>query len=78
MDNVCKEFVDMCICEFSKKPNSDEMKTKILNPVISYVGNQLLPYIVLTVFVLTFLIIGTIGLMLSMQLKQLKATQIST
>lgn len=55
MECVLNDFIDMINDEFKKDDN--RLKEKVLDPIVKYLGKQLLPYVFISVVFLSILII---------------------
>jgi hypothetical protein len=55
---ITYEFLQKCIIEINNDENMNQIKTYILNPLISYVIDKIYPYLVISViiFLLTLII----------------------
>ena len=55
---ITYELIQKCINEINNEENMDQIKTYILNPLITYVLDKIYPYLVISViiFLLTLLI----------------------
>jgi hypothetical protein len=56
MDNICEQIVQTMIEECTKDKHKDMLNTKVLDPVIAYVGRQLIPYLVCSVVVISVIL----------------------
>jgi len=56
VQNLINQLLDYGIIQFEKIENQDRIKTKILDPIIEYIGKKLYPYVIMTGFAI-FLIL---------------------
>jgi len=56
VQNIINQLLDYGIIQFEKIENQDRIKTKILDPIIQYIGKKLYPYVIMTGFAI-FLIL---------------------
>lgn len=56
IQNLINQLLDYGIIQFEKIENQDRIKTKILDPIIEYIGKKLYPYVIMTGFAI-FLIL---------------------
>lgn len=53
MESICEQIVQNIIDECVKDKNKDLLNAKVLDPIIVYVGRQLIPYLVFSVVVIS-------------------------
>ena len=56
VDNICDRLIQNIIEECSKEKNKKVFNSQLLDPIIAYVGRQLIPYIVFSVVIISILI----------------------
>ncbi len=56
MDSVCDQLIQSVVTECTKDENKTLINEKILDPVIVYVGRQLIPYVVFSVVIISVLL----------------------
>lgn len=59
MGNFYKQVLDQMLCECCKDENMDEIKDKVVDPMIRYMGRRILPFIVFA-FTLIIVMVTTI------------------
>lgn len=58
MDEICSQTINILINEFEKNENQNEIKQRVLNPIIKYIGKELWPYFMISsIFLITLIII---------------------
>ena len=58
MDKIYSQIISKIHKEIMKDDN--EIKSKVLDPLVSYIGNKILPYICFAIFVLVFMLVSII------------------
>jgi Mn2+/Fe2+ NRAMP family transporter len=53
MENICEQIFQNIIDECMKEKNKNLLNAKVLDPIIVYVGRQLIPYLVFSVVVIS-------------------------
>lgn len=56
MENVCDQLIQCVLAEFTKGKNRDKINSEVLDPIICYVGRKLIPYVVFSVVVISFIL----------------------
>ena len=64
MDTLYTQVLNKILNELSK--DDTEIKFKLIDPLINYMGNKMLPYIMFTVILLTFIIVTIVYFMFIM------------
>ena len=49
MDSICDQLIQCVLDECTKEKNKEVLNSKVLDPIIRYIGRQLIPYIVFAV-----------------------------
>ena len=57
MSQLIDEIKDLLYSEIDKKENKDNLKCKVLDPCVKYIGDKLWPYICFTMLIIIFLLI---------------------
>ena len=58
INKMLREFIDICVCEFSKEDNKKKIEDNILAPVIEYILDKIKPYILVTsIFLITIILL---------------------
>ena len=65
MDNIYKQLLDQLLCECCKDENVDELKERIMDPMIRYMGRRILPFIVFAFVLIVALVTAVVCVILS-------------
>lgn len=75
MDKLYSQIISKLHKEIMKDDN--EIKSKVLDPLVSYIGNKILPYICFAIFVLVFTLVSIIILFLIVYTKNMNSKVIT-
>jgi hypothetical protein len=75
MDKIYSQLISKLHKEIMKDDN--EIKSKVLDPLVSYIGSKILPYICFAIFVLVFMLVSIIILFLMVYTRNLNSKMIS-
>jgi len=75
MDKIYSQIISKLHNEIIKDDN--EIKSKVLDPLVSYIGNKILPYICFAIFVLVFMLVSVIILFFIVYTKNISSKMVT-